>query len=191
MRRWAPTALLIVATASPMAGCASGGGDREPVRSGARALGEWVGLWKGDIRTGAQHPPHLDIPAPPRIVLAGVAESIGAEVASASGPLAGLRERVHDETADAAAEYTKSTMCNWFAWYVEDQNHTIPDSAAFERILLKAGFEVVFPDTPPPQQVREASELFRNAIVRAKGDPDAEHRNEAIAAACSIPLPRA
>ncbi|HEY4809924.1 MAG TPA: hypothetical protein VIH71_02595 [Solirubrobacteraceae bacterium] len=157
-------------------------------KTAAEQAAEWVSKWKDDRPIHVGYPSKFRIPPPPVIKLGAQASRTRNDLAEASRPFEALRELAYKDTSEHAGEYTKEVMCSWFSWYVEDPMHTVPDEATFLEIFLKAGVEVTL-RTPPSQQVEEASALFRNAILRAKGNSSEAARNEAIAAACSVPLP--
>jgi hypothetical protein len=161
--------------------------DPPAAKSGAEKIAEWMGSWRHEADAGTKRPPDFRIPSPPAVALSASAQRARDDVASASSTFAALREQVYGEDSEAA-ESTKEVMCSWFGWYVEDPTHEVPDETAFLQVFLESGLKVTL-RSPPSQQLDEASKLFRDAIIRAKGDPSDTRRNEVIAAACSIPIP--
>ena len=176
---------------STAASCGGGGGgaSREggAVKSVVEQLAEWVGLWSDDAERGVRRPPSFEVPAPPPVVLASAATRIQEDVVTAAGPLAALRGRVWKEDAETAANYTKETLCEWFAWYVEDRQHTVPTADDFVFFFAKAGLKINL-SVPVSKELQDASDLFRSSILRAK-DEDDQGRNAAMAAVCSLPFP--
>jgi hypothetical protein len=151
----------------------------------AEKVAAWVARWKNDAALGGELPSRF---RPPKIGLSMAAVTTKHDVTEASGPFEALRHEVYGENSEQAARYTKEVLCNWFGWYVEDLTHAVPDESTFLGILLESGLKVAL-RAPPSQQIQEVNTLFRNAILRARGSTGDASRNEAIAAACSIPLP--
>jgi hypothetical protein len=177
------TTFFLITTAES---CDGGGGGG--LKTAADRVAEWTAKWKEDPAFRIGRPSKFHIPPPPAIKLEAEASKARNDLTEASRPFETLREQAYDETSEHAGEYTKEVICSWFSWYVEDPTHTVPDEATFLGILLKAGLQVTL-RAPPSQQVQEAAGLFRNAILRAKGNSSEAARNEAVAGACSIPLP--
>jgi hypothetical protein len=157
-------------------------------KTAAEKAAEWISKWKDDPAVRIGHPTEFRIPRPPAIKLETAASMTKNDLTEASRPFVTLREQEYDETSERAGEYTKEVICSWFSWYVEDPSHTVPDEATFFKVLLESGLKVTL-RAPPSRQVQEATTLLRNAILRAKGDSSEATRNEAVAAACSVPLP--
>jgi ornithine carbamoyltransferase len=157
-------------------------------KTAAKETAEWISKWRDGPAVRAGHPTGFRIPPPPAIKLETAASETKNDLTEASHPFETLRKQTYDETSEHAGEYTKEVICSWFSWYVEDPSHTVPDEATFFKILLESGLKVTL-RAPPSQQVQEATVLLRNAILRAKGNSSEVTRNEAVAAACSVPLP--
>jgi hypothetical protein len=177
MRRAAVSGLVVVALAVP-AGC---GG-----KTTTEKLAEWVARWSDDAAHGTKRPPTFHIPRPPPVVIGGAASDYGRSVGRSVATLAEQVAEAYRESPEQARAFTKEVLCEWFGWYVQDPNRVVPDSNEFASLLTSAGLKVTFHGGPPPQQVRESADLFRDAIVNAQSETQ-EVRNAAIAAACSIP----
>jgi hypothetical protein len=190
MRRIAVPVVLcfLFAFTTTGASCTGGGSSEKPVLSAAQKLAEWVGLWSDDAaRAEHRPPPKLEIPRPPVVALDAAATAIADDVKSARPALADLRARVWHEGTQQATEVTQGALCEWFSWYVEDPYHrTLPDSDTFLFLFAKGGLGVIL-RTPVEQEIRESVELFRNAIERGQNLAE-DVRNEAMAAACSLPV---
>jgi hypothetical protein len=127
----------------------------------------------------------LEIPRPPAVVLDAAATQIAGDVRNARPKLADLRARVWNEGTEEATEVTQGALCEWFSWYVEDPYHrTLPDSQTFLFLFAKGALGVNAWDA---QEIRDSVELFRNAIERGQ-NLEEDLRNEAMAAACSLPV---
>jgi hypothetical protein len=186
-RRLALAALaLVLATGAASCGWTGGGGKEGAFELAARRAGQWVDGWKGEASAGGRVP-RIDLPTPPPIVVDGAAAAIRADVDRAAGPLSRLRARVYDEDLRTAGQLAKDTLCEWFAWYVEDPRHTIPDRETFVVLLARAGLGVIL-STPVEAQIQEAGDLVRDAIARARSQ-DERDRNIAMAGVCSLPVP--
>jgi hypothetical protein len=150
-------------------------------------LAQWVGQWSDDAARGRRRPPEFDIPPPPVVELPTVATQIGDTVHESAPPLAAFRARVWNEDTQTAAEYTQSVLCEWYGWYVEDPTERpVPGSDQFFARFVNAGLKVEL-HSSPSQELKDAVELFRNAIERGQGELE-DVRNASIAAACSAPL---
>jgi hypothetical protein len=184
--------LFAFVTAGAKCGGAGGGGGGGEIgkagESAAQKLAEWVGLWSDDAARGQRRPPpKLNIPAPPAVTFAAAAAHIGEDVGRASPPLADLRARVWNEGTQQATEYTQAALCEWFSWYVEDPvNRPVPDSETFLFLLARGALKVDLA-IPVENEIRDAAELFRNAIERGQNLTE-DTRNAAMAAACSVPV---
>lgn len=190
MSRLVPLAVLCVfsALAASITGCGGGGGSGGGgARSGVEELADWVGLWSDDAARSQRRPPNFEVPAPPAVTLPSVAKQIGNDVSRAEPPLAELRGQVWNETTQQAAEYTQSTLCEWFAWYVEDPaTRPVPSSEQFLFLFASGALKVELA-TPVEKEIRDAVDLFRDAIERGQSlEEDA--RFAAMAGACSLPL---
>lgn len=179
---------LLFAFATIGASCGGGGSSEKPVLSAAEKLAEWVGLWSDDAARAERRPPlKLEIPRPPVVALDATATAIAADVKSARPTLADLRARVWNEETQQATEVTQGALCEWFSWYVEDPDHRpLPDSQTFLYLFAKGGLEVEL-GTSDAQEISDSVELFRNAIERGQ-NLEEDLRNEAMAAACSLPI---
>lgn len=177
--------LWVILALVSITGCGGPGGGGG-VRSGADELAEWVGRWSDDAARSQRRPPNFEIPAPPAVTLPPVATQIGDDVSRAEPPLAGLRGRAYNETTQQAAEYTQAALCEWFGWYVEDPaTRPVPSGEQFLFLFASGALQVELA-RPVAQEVREAVELFRDAIERGQSLAE-DARLASIAAACSVP----
>jgi hypothetical protein len=175
-------ALVLLAGASIASGCGGGGGTKsaEPaVMSASERIAAWVAEWSGDVNRNKARPNEFEIPAPPSVALPSAADEIARDVHSAADDFA----TSPDFGGDAIQE-TQEVFCTWFDWYLET-GEVVPDEDEFRGLLVRYGFNHAFTQ-PVSDQLRDAVERFRLAIVNAQNEVEAT-ANAAAAGVCSIP----
>ncbi len=163
------TACLMVVVALAFAGC--GNGSRAAT---AKSLDEWIRAIRALVLKG-ERPNAFTIPKVPIFKMPSAADDIGREVDQAAGDFSRARDLSYTGTRDI--------FCTWFAWYMET-GRTLPSEEDFPDLLL--GYIYGKVPVPPSREAIDAANLLRDSIDRAQS-ADAQVRNAATAAACSIP----
>jgi hypothetical protein len=160
-------------------GCGGGGGGgRGASHAGevAQTIESWVRSWSGKVHSAPEPPTSIRLPSPPKVTFGESADQLAAQVDDSVSSLSSAFQTNYDQT--------KSVLCTWFGFYI-DTGQPVPSQGEFEQLVLQNIFGRVFP-AGPPQQIRNAIELFRGAIEQAQTE-DQAGQFLAAAAVCSVP----